>query len=106
MWGLSVARTRTWLELEGTLGTRFEGQKGSNPEELIGAALAGCYSMALANSLATANWFLFLMGAAAFTMLVLRTRREEQYLIERFGEDYRIYMQRTGRFFPRLWRQG
>ncbi|MDB4979993.1 MAG: osmotically inducible protein [Myxococcales bacterium] len=28
-------------------GTRFEGQPGSNPEELIGAALAGCYSMAL-----------------------------------------------------------
>jgi osmotically inducible protein OsmC len=26
---------------------RFEGQPGSNPEELIGAALAGCYSMAL-----------------------------------------------------------
>jgi osmotically inducible protein OsmC len=30
-----------------TAGTRFEGQPGSNPEELIGAALAGCYSMAL-----------------------------------------------------------
>jgi osmotically inducible protein OsmC len=28
-------------------GTRFEGQPGSNPEELVGAALAGCYSMAL-----------------------------------------------------------
>jgi osmotically inducible protein OsmC len=28
-------------------GTRFEGVPGSNPEELIGAALAGCYSMAL-----------------------------------------------------------
>jgi len=28
-------------------GSRFEGQTGSNPEELIGAALAGCYSMAL-----------------------------------------------------------
>src|SRR5688572_10530072 len=28
-------------------GTRFEGVKGSNPEELIGAALAGCFSMAL-----------------------------------------------------------
>jgi osmotically inducible protein OsmC len=30
-----------------TAGTRFEGQPGSNPEELVGAALAGCYSMAL-----------------------------------------------------------
>lgn len=27
--------------------TRFEGKKGTNPEELIGAAHAGCFSMAL-----------------------------------------------------------
>ena len=30
-----------------SLGTRFEGVKGTNPEELIGAALSGCFSMAL-----------------------------------------------------------
>jgi osmotically inducible protein OsmC len=29
------------------MGTRFEGTEGSNPEEVIGAALAGCFSMAL-----------------------------------------------------------
>ena len=34
-----------------SLGTRFEGQQGSNPEEMIGAALAGCYSMALTAAL-------------------------------------------------------
>jgi osmotically inducible protein OsmC len=28
-------------------GARFEGQKGTNPEELIGAAHAGCYTMFL-----------------------------------------------------------
>lgn len=28
-------------------GTRFENDKGTNPEELIGAAHAGCFSMAL-----------------------------------------------------------
>lgn len=27
-------------------GTRFEGQKGSNPEELVGAAHAACFAMA------------------------------------------------------------
>ena len=27
--------------------TRFEGEQGTNPEELIGAAHAGCFSMAL-----------------------------------------------------------
>ena len=33
--------------------TRFEDEKGSNPEELIAAAHAGCYSMALSNILAS-----------------------------------------------------
>jgi osmotically inducible protein OsmC len=31
--------------------TRFEGAPGANPEELIGAALAGCFSMALSAGL-------------------------------------------------------
>ncbi|WP_085047197.1 OsmC family protein, partial [Brevirhabdus pacifica] len=31
--------------------TRFEGAPGTNPEELIGAAHAGCFSMALSNIL-------------------------------------------------------
>jgi osmotically inducible protein OsmC len=36
-------------------GSRFEGQRGSSPEELIGAALAGCFSMALTVGLETAG---------------------------------------------------
>ena len=39
-----------------SFATRFENGKGANPEELIGAAHAGCFSMALANSLATAGF--------------------------------------------------
>jgi osmotically inducible protein OsmC len=34
---------------------RFEGVKGTNPEELIGAAHAGCFTMALSNILGQAN---------------------------------------------------
>lgn len=34
-----------------SFGSRFEGQPSSNPEELIGAALAGCFSMALSHGL-------------------------------------------------------
>jgi protein-S-isoprenylcysteine O-methyltransferase Ste14 len=55
----------------------------------------------LANSLVTANWFLFVTGSVVFVLLVVRTRKEEEKLIERFGDDYREYMKRTGRFFPR-----
>jgi len=35
--------------------SRFENGKGTNPEELIGAAHAGCFSMALAAGLGRAN---------------------------------------------------
>jgi lipoyl-dependent peroxiredoxin len=35
--------------------SRFEEGIGTNPEELIGAAHAGCFSMAFANTLATAG---------------------------------------------------
>ena len=34
---------------------RFEGVRGTNPEELIGAAHAGCFTMALSNILGKAN---------------------------------------------------
>jgi osmotically inducible protein OsmC len=37
-------------------GSRFEGEPSSNPEELIGAALSGCFSMALTLGLEKAGW--------------------------------------------------
>jgi osmotically inducible protein OsmC len=36
--------------------TRFEGEQGTNPEELIGAAHAGCFSMALSKILGDAGF--------------------------------------------------
>jgi lipoyl-dependent peroxiredoxin len=36
--------------------TRFEGAKGTNPEELIAAAHAGCFTMALSAQLGTMNF--------------------------------------------------
>jgi len=38
-----------------SFGTRFGDQPGTNPEELIAAAHAGCFSMALSAQLGTAN---------------------------------------------------
>lgn len=38
-----------------SFGSRFEGGKGTNPEELIGAAHAACFSMALAAALGKAG---------------------------------------------------
>jgi len=53
-------------------------------------------------SLTTANWFVLLSGALVMTLIVIRTRREEEQLVARFGDRYREYMKRTGRFLPRL----
>jgi len=38
-----------------SFGTRFEGAQGTNPEELLGAAHAGCFSMALGFALQKAG---------------------------------------------------
>ena len=58
-------------------------------------------SAVTANSLVAANWYIALTGGLAFGVIVLRTRIEEEKLLERFGEEYSRYMVRTGRFFPR-----
>jgi protein-S-isoprenylcysteine O-methyltransferase Ste14 len=54
-----------------------------------------------ANALMAANWFLLLTGAIALLLIRLRTPIEEAKLIERFGEEYRDYMRRTGAVLPR-----
>lgn len=66
----------------------------------------GCVALLLlANALMTANVFILLGGAATLALLVVRTRTEERKLVERFGDAYRAYMDRTGRFLPRLGRK-
>lgn len=58
--------------------------------------------LVLATSTVAANWFLLVTGIVLFTLIVIRTRTEEQNLIARFGDGYRTYMERTGRFLPRI----
>lgn len=55
----------------------------------------------VAMSLIAANWFLFVAGVVVLCLLILRTRTEEDNLVARFGDSYRTYMKRTGRFLPR-----
>lgn len=52
--------------------------------------------------LMSANGLIALFGVLAFTMLLMRTPKEEAQLLARFGDAYRDYALRTGRFFPRL----
>jgi protein-S-isoprenylcysteine O-methyltransferase Ste14 len=53
--------------------------------------------------LAPANWLIMVPGVAAFLgLMALRVKHEEDVMLERFGEAYRAYMERTGRFLPRF----
>jgi osmotically inducible protein OsmC len=58
--------------------TRFENEKGTNPEELIAAAHAGCFTMALA----------FQLQAAGFTPTELTT--EAAVSLDPEGQGFRI----------------
>jgi lipoyl-dependent peroxiredoxin len=58
--------------------TRFENEKGTNPEELIAAAHAGCFTMALA----------FGLQAGGFTPTELST--EAAVTLEPEGQGFRI----------------
>ena len=61
-----------------SFGSRFENGVGTNPEELIGAAHAGCYSMALSAGL----------GKAGFTPTRIHT--SAKVTIEKVGEGMKI----------------
>lgn len=61
-----------------SFGTRFENGNGTNPEELIGGALAGCFSMAFSGGL----------GKAGFTPKTIQT--DSDVTIEKVGEGFKI----------------
>ena len=54
--------------------------------------------------LLSANWFIAAAALCGGALLARRTPIEEARLTEQFGEEYRGYMRRTGRFLPRLTR--
>jgi osmotically inducible protein OsmC len=58
--------------------SRFESGEGTNPEELIGAAHAGCYSMALS----------FILGNAGFNPTSIATAAKVH--LEKVGEGFSI----------------
>ena len=49
-----------------------------------------------------ANWFMELASLSVLVMLLIRLPKEDEKLIERFGDEYRAYIERTGRLLPRI----
>lgn len=53
--GVVSAESGVFTDSPYAFSNRFENEKGTNPEELIGAAHAACFSMAFSNELAKAG---------------------------------------------------
>jgi protein-S-isoprenylcysteine O-methyltransferase Ste14 len=58
--------------------------------------------LVLAAALLTSNAVMVIGGIIMFALLAARSRREEQRLVDKFGDAYRAYQHRTGRFLPRM----
>ena len=56
---------------------------------------------ALAYFLMSANWFIGATWLGLGLLAVRVAEAEEVALTEKFGEAYRVYIRRTGRFLPR-----
>jgi lipoyl-dependent peroxiredoxin len=78
--GGGTISTETGVLKEAPYGfkSRFENGKGTNPEELIGAAHAGCYSMA----------FSLMLGNAGLTPEKIETHADVS--LEKVGEGFEI----------------
>ncbi len=78
--GGGTISTETGVLKEAPYGfnARFEGGKGTNPEELIGAAHAGCFSMALS----------LMLGEAGLVVEIIDTHAAVS--LDKIGSGYEI----------------
>ena len=79
-----------------TLVTRGPYRWVRHPLYTIGSSLFIAFGM-MAD-----NWFIAALGILAFIAMAIRTPKEEANLIEKFGDEYRDYMKRTGAFLPKI----
>jgi protein-S-isoprenylcysteine O-methyltransferase Ste14 len=57
---------------------------------------------AVSVSFLTANWIFVAVCALSVFGIVSRVPKEEQMMIEAFGDEYKAYMLDSGRFFPKF----
>ncbi len=109
---IGIASVLFWTWTQTTLDTQWSAQLQLTKEHhlvttgpyasirhpLYAAMLGWCISL----SLLTANWIFLAVCALSVLGLLWRVPKEEQMMVEAFGEEYKDYMQHTGRFFPRF----
>jgi protein-S-isoprenylcysteine O-methyltransferase Ste14 len=107
--GLTSLALMAWTQVE--LGTQWSAQLQLREEHHLVTTgpyarvrhpmYTAMFGWGMALALVTAHWIFVVLAVLAIAGLIARVPREEQMMIEEFGEEYQAYMQRTGRFFPK-----
>jgi len=108
---LGIASLAFWAWVQAALGKHWSAQlqlrEGhqlvtSGPYAHIRHPLyTAMLGISIAFALTSGNWIFVAFAALAVLGLFLRVPREEKMMLDEFGDEYRAYMQRTGRFFPK-----
>ncbi len=101
-----------WTWTQAALDTRWSAQLQLRKEHQLVTSgpyarirhplYAAMFAWAIALAILTANWLFVALAALSIAGTVVRVPKEEQMMIEAFGNEYKAYMQRTGRYFPKL----
>lgn len=60
------------------------------------------YGFGLSLAMVSANWLFVAFFLLSLVGLNLRVPKEERMMVDQFGNEYRLYMQSTGRYFPKV----
>ncbi len=114
--GLSVISLLLLVWVQAALGRHWSGSLQLRREHTLvttgpyGWVRHPMYSVLMAfmigSSLTSANLLFAVLTLLSVIVLLRRVGREEAMMLERFGDQYRRYASRTGRFLPRLSREG
>jgi protein-S-isoprenylcysteine O-methyltransferase Ste14 len=110
--GLGLLSLTFWTWTQVVLDTQWSAQLQlrtehqlitSGPYALIRHPLyLGMFGWAIALGLLTANWIFVAMAVLSIAGTIVRIPKEEQMMLEAFGDEYKVYKLRTGRFLPKL----
>ena len=63
----------------------------------------GFWLWAVFQGMVLSNWLIMVVGILSFALMYfMRIKYEEQLMIQAFGKEYKDYMKRTGRLFPKF----
>ena len=110
--GLGLASVVFWTWVQAVLGTHWSAQLQLREEHHLVTAgpyarirhplYTAMFGFGLGLALVSSNWVFVGLALLIVAGTAARVPREEHMLVEEFGEEYRAYVRRTGRFFPRL----